>query len=700
MDDEKIGLLPRQPSHRQIRKEDGKRRYLVAIVILFWLSVAFIFTTSLHGFGNKPKSPRNHHSYVDDILDITPSEKLEWYPCYETMLCARLTVAMDYRRPLNASQDNPKVHIALIMKPGIRSTLGKYSRSPLLVNPGGPGGSGLGIVLRLGSQIQQVVGLERDIIGFDPRGIGATIPRADCFAFPPPDAGDKPEPGYEDSQLGFDKRLKWLLMSREVGLVNSSSTALKSLDIRAKALGKLCEEKDAIYGDNSILRFSGTPNVARDMLSIIDAWDDWLELHDAAEPLVTGETETLSSASTDSYPLDTKGKLVYWGFSYGSFLGATFASMFPDRVGRVILDGVVDADLYVSPIWEESLLDADKVLESFFKYCYEAGEKCAIYKSGDNISAIEGKYRNIMTDLEESPIYFVEHITKVPVILYHTDVKQFLFQTLYSPVTMFPLLAELLKSIDQRSMPQMMQYIQPGFANSCLPKYPAHIYPTDAQAAIMCSDKRYHLNETIDNLELMFEEMAKISSFADIWMTLMIGCDSWAIETHDPPMRWDDHPAHKPKPIKTAFPLLFISNSADPVTPLYAGVKMAKKFVGAGLIEQISGGHCSLAAASRCTLGKIRAYLNEGKVPPVPEIDSKGKELEGGKWDRCEPDEWPWKPLVQSQDFTTEEMEVLDAWKKIQDDSENWQFWASSNIHDTKIRNTIGSQQHTSHNEF
>lgn len=70
----------------------------------------------------------------------------------------------------------------------------------------------------------------------------------------------------------------------------------------------------------------------------------------------------------------------------------------------------------------------------------------------------------------------------------------------------------------------------------------------------------------------------------------MIGCDSWAITPRDPPMRWDDHPAHKQKPINTSFPVLFVGNSYDPVTPLKAAVKMANKFVDSGLIEQKSEG--------------------------------------------------------------------------------------------------------------
>lgn len=161
-------------------------------------------------------------------------------------------------------------------------------------------------------------------------------------------------------------------------------------------------------------------------------------------------------------------------------------------------------------------------------------------------------------------------------------------------------------------------------------------------------------------------------------MGIQMGCNGWDIEATDPPMRWDDHPAHKPAPVKTDFPVLFLSNKYDPVTPLHAALKMTRKFVNASIVEQEAEGHCTLACTSLCTIKHIRAYLNEGIVPPAPKFDGP----DSGEWATCECQEDPWKQLLPSDEavwsqqsdpsdadlvrgMTTEEVEWMRSWSKL-----------------------------------
>ncbi|KAH8663919.1 TAP-like protein-domain-containing protein [Xylariales sp. PMI_506] len=609
---------------------------------------------------------------------IEPSENLIWHSCLSmfpgSLKCARLTVPMDYHRPLNASLDNPKVHIALVMSPGPGRTDDptSYGTSPILINPGGPGGSGVMFAASQAVALRAISGGDHDIIGFDPRGVGATTPKADCFEVP------NAPPGMNEHAMSTMNRLTWIVSGHDVGLPNSSNIALAKVDVRHRAETKLCAQVSDTYGKDSIFKFAGTPNVARDMLSIVHAWDSW-RLGAKMQPELTKTTHSAVAVnqSSDSPP-DTQGKLVFWGFSYGTLLGATFASMFPDKVGRLILDGVVDADNYVTPMWMESLLDSDKILEKLFEYCHAGGLECPLYRPGDTQTQIKERYLAALQSLRERPRIVSYPGVNMPIIVTESDVKPVIFLALYSPYALFPVIAEFLNTIitDAPLHPFVFPVVlQPFCGNITIP-----IWPDDAQKAVMCSDKRYKLNDTSPELQKRFDKLGSVSSFADVWMQLMMGCNGWSIESNDPPMRWDDHPAHHQGPIETDFPILFLSNHYDPVTPLHAALKMTQKFANASIVEQLSEGHCTLSCASLCTMGHIRTYLNEGKVPQAPKFDGP----DSGTWATCECPGRPWQEPTSSWvehqgsedssnyggsgsqgEFTAQEAQWISSWRDI-----------------------------------
>ncbi|KAI1753457.1 Alpha/Beta hydrolase protein [Xylaria castorea] len=588
--------------------------------------------------------------------DITPSERLRWQPCFgifgPNLQCARLTVPMDYSRPLNESANHPKVHLALIMATGAGRTqaLSTYAEAPLLVNPGGPGGSGVVFTQARATSLQLLVGDQHDIIGFDPRGVGASTPKADCFA-----STNSPD-GVLGRNVAYMNRLTWSTSGQEIGLTNSSNVALTKLNARSRAIAKLCQRVDESEGDSSIFRHMDTPNSARDMLSIIDAWDEWRSDGKMSQPMqpeaADPPVERQTSDNGENNKTSLRGKLVYWGFSYGTLLGATFASMFPDRVGRIVLDGVVHADHYVNPTWEGSIVDADAIWDKFFVYCAEARTLCSFYRTGDSAEDIRQRFSETLSLLQEQPAAVLLPDTNLPALVTASDVKKSVFfGSLYAPVVGFPVIAELLDLALKGRLEEIAKGA--GMVSLC-GNLTMPVWPDDAMRGIACSDKRYKFNESVPKLQARFEHAASYSKFADVWFGAEpnLGCNGWEIERKNPPMRWDDHPAHKPALIETSFPILILSNTLDPVTPLGDALDMTRKFANASIVEQDGLGHCSLACVSGCTIAHLRAYLNDGVVPPPPKFKSDSSN--DGQWPTCKCLDKPW---TSSSDVAEESMD-------------------------------------------
>jgi pimeloyl-ACP methyl ester carboxylesterase len=577
---------------------------------------------------------------------------------------------MDYHRPLNESTSNPSVAIALIMFPGVgHKTRQDFSAAPVLINPGGPGGSGVYFTILAAEDLRRVIGDEHDIVGFDPRAVGGTTPEADCFAFPSQASGELSE---EDILRGHFNRMQWQITGDGVGIVNSSDNAIELLDQRARAVAALCKKRDDIDGANSILRHSSTTNVARDMLSIVDAWSDWIGDENRHRPFH-----------------QLKNQLLFWGGSYGTLLGNTFAALYPERVGRMLLDAVLDATYYVAPVWANSMSDTDAVLNAFFRYCREAQSACAFYRSGDTENDLEARFQDMMRKIEARKGFAIVHPeSNQPALVTASHIRLQLFSGLYQPVRLFPRSAAVLDALYRDDEEALLLNIP----IPSLEQQPSLFCPSDgdgpltdltifdegqANLIIKCSDKRYNMNESIPSLRILLDSMSKKTAWADVWMNSQLGCESWDIPLSDPPLPWNpDIPFSSPEAIiNVSHPILFTSSTLDPVCPFSSALKMARRFQGSGIIQQLSEGHGISAVTSRCTIELIREYFTSGSVPETKlSQDGKGEEF----WTRCEVDEKPFQPYqssewLRSMQGTNLESNTLkalggrmDAWKNLQ----------------------------------
>jgi len=223
---------------------------------------------------------------------------LEWSSCYDTFQCATLKVPIDYS---NESLGQFDIAVVRYRDPNQHDRIGS-----LVINPGGPGVSGVDYALNAQYVVNPDV-LERyDIVGFDPRGIGASTPIS-CL-----------NDAEQEATLISDPRP----------------------DNAAEFAQALMDAQDFV--DKCIAR---TPHIAH------------FSTQEAAYDM-----EQLRQGLGDE-------KLNYLGFSYGSYLGTLYAQAFPQFVGRFVLDGAIDPNIPIEEQSLVQAVAFDKALENFMVDC-------------------------------------------------------------------------------------------------------------------------------------------------------------------------------------------------------------------------------------------------------------------------------------------------------------------------------------------
>ncbi|KDQ18796.1 hypothetical protein BOTBODRAFT_153690 [Botryobasidium botryosum FD-172 SS1] len=487
--------------------------------------------------------------------NVKPSAQLEWVDCYDKFKCSKLTVPLDYH-----DKKAGKVSIAMLKIPSAFPSTSEEYRGPVLINPGGPGGSGVSLAKGRGELLQGIVGKGYDIIGFDPRGTGQTSPPLSFF----PSAA---------------ARIQWNLKNGP--LVNSTEGALSMAYSRAQVLGDIAEANA-----RNASQYISTASVATDMLSIMKAHG--------------------------------RDKLLYWGFSYGSVLGATYAAMYPDNIERLVIDGVMDADEYYSARWITNLVDTDKTLTAFFTGCFSAGPSgCPFHAPSPQL--IASRLDALYASVKARPVPVFTSLGYG--VVDYSMLRQLIFTSLYSPYNSYPQLADALAALEKNDGgPLLGLYARSEEKLECdCPRTPVPELPLsyDAALGIRCTDG-VPVEDDVEELQAHFEKLGKLSSFADVWAGFHLACAGWKVR---PKWRFEG-----PFVGNTSFPILLVGNTADPVTPLSHAFGMSKKFKDASVLIQNSLGHCSLSAVSICTMRHIRAYFNDGVVPingTVCEVQSK-----------------------------------------------------------------------------
>ncbi|RYP62594.1 hypothetical protein DL771_009673 [Monosporascus sp. 5C6A] len=475
------------------------------------------------------------------------ASEIRWGPCDDIQTdnttaieCGDLRVPLDYTNPTS----NETLRLQLVRVPAAVQP----SQGSIQFNFGGPGATARQSLVDLAPILQALTGGSHDLVAFDPRGTGNTIPFW-C---------------YEN-----DAEMIWA--AHEVQPSNSSEVMLGRQWARAAIDAHMCFERAAETGS-----LISTAFVARDLMSVAEA-------------------------------LEEDGLLRYWGFSYGTTLGATVAAMFPDRVDKMIMDGVQNPHEYYHALADfEEWTDSDKVFSAIFEGCVAAPENCALAQrngNGTTAAELERAVWDTLDALKRRPLALGNFM------LDYTGLKGVLTQALYAP-SGWPALATTLDLVLAGDVPALTRLMtEIGGGDTLTPEaIRASMVPFLALMGIHCGERTARA-ATLDDVMPAVERLYATSRImGDLTPSLTMTCAQWRIEPRERyGGRFDG--------VRTRGPVLFIGNTYDAHTPLVSAYNVSSGFEGSVVLEVNGYGHCSLAVPSLCTLQTTTAYWLNGSLP-------------------------------------------------------------------------------------
>ncbi|MFD5910468.1 alpha/beta hydrolase [Streptomyces massasporeus] len=450
----------------------------------------------------------------------TQTAKLTWKGCatkkYPTLQCASLKVPLDHDRP-----HGEKITLALSRVPHTARTY----QGPLLVNPGGPGGSGLTLAGFVASSLPAKVAARYDVIGFDPRGVGASKPALDC------------RPGHFDPV-------------RPDSLPTTPAIEKANL-ARAKSFAAACGKKYA-----HLLPYLDTTSAVRDMDAIRQA-------------------------------LGAK-KINYFGYSYGTYLGAVYATFFPARVRRLVLDSVVDP----TDVWYEANLKQDVAFNDRHRaFLAWVARYDTTYGLGTDPEKVEAEWYAMRAALAKKPAGGTVGASELE--------DTFIPGGYYNGY--WPILAE-------------------AFA--------AYVHDKDPEPLVEAYEDFGAVDASGDNGYSVYTSVqCRDAGWPRDWRQWR--ADNWAVYEKAPFMTWNNAwynapcafwPTDSLRPVNVANgtlpPVLLFQATDDAATPYEGGVIVHRLLARSSLVVEEGGGNHGITLSGNACLDKhLAAYLTDGTVP-------------------------------------------------------------------------------------
>lgn len=521
---------------------------------------------------------------------------ITWTDCYPELAflgefqCGDIIAPLNYKKYRGgAPKPENSIALKLVRIPAQNPHL---KQGTLFLNYGGPGGPAITNTIYLGNQmLTREVRDQYDIIGLDPRGIGESTPLK-CFA------------NYEE-------------FTPYLSIPSYPKTVEEELDKveHSNFIAKACETRGGELYKNMT-----TADVARDL--------EWLRR-------AVGDSE-----------------LNFYGMSYGSYVGATYANMYPHRVGKIIVDGVIDPVAWATgrgfQSWFEpvtSRLRSDKSsadsLGEFYRLCRLAGANCPIAE------APERAMTNAFTLVENYDIYVTDQYGNM-FILSEQNLVQEIISTMYSPLAwknfadFIAQLAEFYDYLESQTAPfsyePQLQSINAAYA-----RYKADLYGDETVleegitetieepiltglewfSNVMCSDSN-NPRSAYSWINSGFRAEQKYGLTGAYWNWSSAPC------AHIRPSR-----SRYAGPFRrwTKNPILIISTYFDPATALEGAVALHRLMPNSHLLPVEGWGHVSFLA-SQCADEASAEFLINGNLPEAGTV--------------CEPSATPFNLSVET----------------------------------------------------